>query len=96
MSMTHRLGSVVVHEFVIKLSDMCPRKNKLLTMFKRRCPPSCSNQQCSRGTACRCDGACGMTCVSPGKHTLKTASPTSCKGSSIWFETDKSFFLLEN
>nr|XP_003703173.1 PREDICTED: uncharacterized protein LOC100877094 [Megachile rotundata] len=51
-------------------SAMCPRDEKQAMLFGQKCLRKCStDEDCkSKKKKCRCDGACGMSCIKPERE----------------------------
>lgn len=51
-------------------STECPRDEEQATLLGQKCLRKCSSDEdCkSKKKKCLCDGACGMSCIKPGKH----------------------------
>lgn len=49
----------------------CPRDEEQATLLSQKCLRKCSSDEdCkSKKKKCLCDGACGMSCIKPGKDT---------------------------
>ncbi|CAH2097355.1 unnamed protein product [Euphydryas editha] len=50
-------------------SAQCPRDEEQATLLGQKCLRKCSSDEdCkSKKKKCLCDGACGMSCIKPGK-----------------------------
>lgn len=50
----------------------CPRDEEQATLLGQKCLRKCSSDEdCkSKKKKCLCDGACGMSCIKPGKYTI--------------------------
>lgn len=59
-------------------STECPRDEEQATLLGQKCLRKCSSDEdCkSKKKKCLCDGACGMSCIKPGK-TYKAMSEES-------------------
>lgn len=53
-------------------SSDCPRDEEQATLLGQKCLRKCSSHEdCkSKKKKCLCDGACGMSCIKPGKITI--------------------------
>lgn len=53
-------------------STECPRDEEQATLLGQKCLRKCSSDEdCkSKKKKCLCDGACGMSCIKPGKMML--------------------------
>lgn len=53
-------------------SVLCPRDEDQATLLGQKCLRKCSSDEdCkSKKKKCLCDGACGMSCIKPGKNKI--------------------------
>lgn len=54
-------------------SSDCPRDEEQATLLGQKCLRKCSSHEdCkSKKKKCLCDGACGMSCIKPGKNPFQ-------------------------
>lgn len=54
----------------------CPRDEEQATLLGQKCLRKCSSDEdCkSKKKKCLCDGACGMSCIKPGKIPIQNSS----------------------